>query len=101
MDGLRGLSIWGECRLDFETMHHEQRNHMTNLMSAPGTKCEHQRAAVMDCFRRLYGGHADELGPRRVLRSRPAVEKPQARARGRVDFGVNPTQLSCHKQNRR
>jgi hypothetical protein len=30
MDRLRGLSIWGECRLDFETMHHEQRNHMTS-----------------------------------------------------------------------
>jgi hypothetical protein len=66
MDRLRGLSIWGECRLDFETMHHEQRNHMTKLMSAPGTKCEYQRAAVMECFRRVYCGHADELGPRRL-----------------------------------
>jgi hypothetical protein len=42
-------------------MHHEQRNHMTKLMSAPGTKCEYQRAAVMDCFRRLYGGRLTSL----------------------------------------
>src|SRR5258707_9522223 len=99
MDRLRGLSIWGECRLDFETMHHEQRNHMTKLMSAPGTKCEYQRAAVMDRFRRFYGGDADELGPRRLLRSRRAFESPQARPRGRVDLGVNRTPPFSPKQD--
>jgi hypothetical protein len=58
---------------------------MTKLMSDPGTKCEHQRAAVMDCF-----GNAQSY--RRYGATRTYAPQPYPpQSRGSIPRGVPRT----------